>query len=60
MEEHRYLQELTERYPALKGLEEEIRAAFLVIKESFEAGGKLLVAGNGGSCALCRRRLKRR
>ena len=51
MEEYRYLQELTERYPALKGLEEEIRAAFLVIKESFEAGGKLLVAGNGGSCA---------
>ena len=45
------MQELTERYPALKGLEEEIRAAFLVIKESFEAGGKLLVAGNGGSCA---------
>ena len=35
MEEYRYLQELTERYPALKGLEEEIRAAFLVIKESF-------------------------
>ncbi len=51
MEEYRYLQELTERYPALKGLEEEIRAAYLVIKESFEAGGKLLVAGNGGSCA---------
>ena len=51
MEEYRYLQELTERYPALKGLEEEIRAAFLVIKESFEAGGKLLVAGNRGSCA---------
>ena len=52
MEEYRYLQELTERYPALKGLEEEIRAAYLVIKESFEAGGKLLVAGNGGSCAV--------
>lgn len=51
MEEYRYLQELTDRYPALKGLEEEIRAVYLVIKESFQAGGKLLVAGNGGSCA---------
>ncbi|MCI9584143.1 SIS domain-containing protein [Clostridiaceae bacterium] len=51
MEENRYLQELTDRCPALKGLEEEIRAAYGIIKESFQAGGKLLVAGNGGSCA---------
>ncbi len=46
-----HIKELVTRYPALGKCEVEIRAAFEVIKGSYEAGGKLLVCGNGGSCA---------
>lgn len=51
MNERRYLEELTERYPVLEREKEHIWYAYKVIKESYEAGGKLLIAGNGGSCA---------
>ncbi len=43
--------ELFRRYPALSPLKEEISAAFSAAKRSFENGGKLLICGNGGSCA---------
>ncbi len=45
------LDDLTARYPALTVAKEDILAAFDAIKASFAAGGKLLVAGNGGSAA---------
>lgn len=51
MSEIRYLEELTGRYPVLKAVEKDIFAAYECLKECYERGGKLLVAGNGGSCA---------
>ena len=46
-----YLQQLTERYPKLEPLKADIVAAFNTICGSFSRGGKLLIAGNGGSAA---------
>ena len=46
-----YIKELVERYPALAVCEKDIRAAADAIIESYKAGGKLIVAGNGGSAA---------
>lgn len=46
-----HIKELVSRYPALEKCEAEIRAAFGLLKNCYEAGGKLLVCGNGGSCA---------
>jgi D-sedoheptulose 7-phosphate isomerase len=46
-----YLEQLTERYPALLVCREEITKAFGIMKAAFEAGGQLLAAGNGGSSA---------
>ena len=46
-----YLQQLIERYPRLKSISGDIKAAFDIISESFTLGGKLLIAGNGGSAA---------
>lgn len=51
MDEYRYLTELTERYPVLKQVEGDIKALYETVRESYENGGKLLIAGNGGSCA---------
>lgn len=42
---------LVERYPSLKLAKNDIVAAYLLLEESYENGGKLLVAGNGGSAA---------
>ena len=42
---------LMQRYPALKEIEEQIIDAYLLIQHCYEQGGKLLVAGNGGSAA---------
>ncbi len=50
-EPERRITELMERYPALRETEAEIRAAFVILRDCFAAGGKLLIAGNGGSCA---------
>ena len=46
-----HLARLTERYPALVKMEDEIKRAYEIIKDSYEKGGKLLVCGNGGSAA---------
>lgn len=51
MNEERYLEELLERYPVLKTEEASIREVYEILKNCYEAGGKLLIAGNGGSCA---------
>lgn len=42
---------LMERYPELRSIRQEIVDAYLIMQESYEKGGKLLVAGNGGSAA---------
>jgi D-sedoheptulose 7-phosphate isomerase len=46
-----HLQQLIERYPRLVSVRPEIKAAFTGIAETFARGGKLLIAGNGGSAA---------
>ena len=38
-------------YPILAGQRDEIDGAYQIITASYEAGGKLLIAGNGGSAA---------
>ena len=38
-------------YPSLESARNDIVAAYLLLEESYENGGKLLVAGNGGSAA---------
>lgn len=45
--------ELCGRYPALAPLRGKIEAAEKLIADSYRAGGKLLLCGNGGSCADC-------
>ena len=42
---------LAERYPELAPLKEDIYTAYTILRDCYEAGGKLLLAGNGGSCA---------
>ena len=44
---------LYERYETLKTQKESIENAKNAIIKSFESGGKLLLCGNGGSCADC-------
>lgn len=46
-----HLDTLVERYPALEAVKDEIAAAYSVIAECYQNGGKLLIAGNGGSAA---------
>ena len=45
------LNRLVERYPILGRIREEIAGAYLLMEETSERGGKLLLAGNGGSAA---------
>ncbi len=47
----KYINLLVERYPSLDFVKDDIVAAYLLIEETYENGGKLLVAGNGGSAA---------
>ncbi len=46
-----YLEELVRRYPVLKSSKDDIYKAYEVIAESYQNGGKLLIAGNGGSAS---------
>ena len=46
-----YITQLIQRYPDLSSIETDIREAYSIIKNSYEKGGKLLIGGNGGSCA---------
>lgn len=46
-----YLDELIERYPMLEQERENIWDAYQLMVEAYQNGGKLLVAGNGGSAA---------
>ena len=47
----KYIDQLIERYPSLNVCKKDIEDAANALIESFKNGGKLLVAGNGGSCA---------
>lgn len=47
----KYIDELIERYPILSVCKKDIENAANALIESFKNGNKLLVAGNGGSCA---------
>ena len=51
MKNDKILEQLCERYPSLSGLKTTIGEAAGVIIECYTRGGKLLVCGNGGSCA---------
>ena len=44
-------EELFVRYPVLNKNRDDILKAYEMLKACYENGGKLLVAGNGGSCA---------
>ena len=47
----KYLEELVERYPVLDAVKDDVRKAYELLEACYEQGGKLLIAGNGGSCA---------
>jgi D-sedoheptulose 7-phosphate isomerase len=46
-----FLDELVSRYPSLAAVKRQIDAAFHAVVDCYDAGGKLLVCGNGGSAA---------
>lgn len=51
MKEEQILKSLSERYSPLLQIEDQIRAAYELLKSSYEKKGKLLICGNGGSAA---------
>ena len=48
---YKHIDLLLQRYPVLEGVKQEIIEAYLVMEEAYLNGGKLLIAGNGGSAA---------
>ena len=48
---YKHITTLIERYPKLEGVRQSIIDAYLIMEECYENGGKLLIAGNGGSAA---------
>ena len=46
-----HLNQLVLRYPQLEPVKDNINAAFEIIKDAYSKGGKLLIAGNGGSAS---------
>ncbi len=50
---HRINTNLVARYPDLAGCAGDIASAFDLLRIMFEAGGTLLICGNGGSAADC-------
>lgn len=51
MDEHAHVKELVGRYPILEPVAQSILNAYELLKTCYIQEGKLLVAGNGGSCA---------
>ena len=47
----KHIELLIKRYPILEKVKQKIIDAYLVMEECYEKGGKLLIAGNGGSAA---------
>lgn len=48
---NKHLDVLIKRYPELTGIEDSIVKAYLILEKCYRNGGKLLIAGNGGSAA---------
>lgn len=48
---NKHIELLIKRYPVLEIIKEQIVNAYLIMEESYENGGKLLITGNGGSAA---------
>lgn len=46
-----HIELLVERYPLLEASKNDIIAAYFLMEECYENGGKLLIGGNGGSAA---------
>ncbi len=46
-----HLDDLISRYPHLEGCKKDIISAYEIIADAFCCGGKILIAGNGGSAA---------
>lgn len=51
MEVTKILDTLIERYPDLSTVREAVEEAYRILEECYSRGGKLLIAGNGGSSA---------
>ena len=51
MNQMKHVDVLMERYPELESQRENIIEAYHILEESYSNGGKLLIAGNGGSAA---------
>ncbi len=49
--QQRLLEELMERYPELEAVRQQMIDAYELLASCYQRGGKLLIAGNGGSCA---------
>ena len=47
------IEELVKRYPVLESVKGQIEDAYKILETCYENGGKLLIAGNGGSAADC-------
>ncbi len=48
---NKYIELLISRYPVLAECAEDIEKSFDLLKDCYSGGNKLLIAGNGGSCA---------
>jgi D-sedoheptulose 7-phosphate isomerase len=46
-----HLQQLIDRCPSLNGIRDSIQRGYELIITTFQSGGKILIAGNGGSAA---------
>lgn len=46
-----HINSLVDRYPGLKEIQNDIIEGYLLLQHLYESGGKLLIAGNGGSAA---------
>ncbi len=46
-----HLAHLAQRVPSLSACTEAVQSAFVLLRDSFRSGGKLLLCGNGGSAA---------
>lgn len=49
----RHYERLFERYPVLEPCRSAIKEAYEMLRNCYRHGGKLLLVGNGGSCADC-------
>lgn len=47
----KHIELLIKRYPELDGIKEDLIKAYLLLEQCIEKGGKILIAGNGGSAA---------